>query len=51
MDKKECPGCAVEIDEDAEVCPICGYELPTQPPGMQLMVWFMVILLVWWLVF
>jgi RNA polymerase subunit RPABC4/transcription elongation factor Spt4 len=24
--KKECPSCAMDIDEDAAACPICGYE-------------------------
>jgi RNA polymerase subunit RPABC4/transcription elongation factor Spt4 len=30
MKKKECPSCAMDIDEDAAACPICGYEF-TQP--------------------
>ncbi len=25
---KECPNCAVDIPDDAEVCPICKYEFP-----------------------
>jgi RNA polymerase subunit RPABC4/transcription elongation factor Spt4 len=28
MKKKECPSCAMEIDSDANVCPICAYEFP-----------------------
>jgi RNA polymerase subunit RPABC4/transcription elongation factor Spt4 len=24
--KKECPSCAMDIDEDVAACPICGYE-------------------------
>jgi len=28
MIKKECPGCAVEIDENDMICPICQYEFP-----------------------
>ena len=27
---KECPGCAMEIDADETVCPICQYEFPQQ---------------------
>ena len=50
-DKKECPGCAVAIDADADVCPICGYEFPKQPLSVQIMAWVMIVLLVWWLVF
>jgi hypothetical protein len=25
---KECPNCAVDIADDAEVCPICRYDFP-----------------------
>lgn len=32
MKKKECPSCAMDIDEDAAACPICGYEF-TRPGG------------------
>ena len=28
MKKKECPSCAMEIDNDEAVCPICQYEFP-----------------------
>lgn len=28
MSKKECPSCAMPIDADATVCPICAYEFP-----------------------
>ena len=31
MKKKECPSCAMEVDADAEVCPICQYEFTSQP--------------------
>ena len=26
MNKKECPSCAMDIDNKSKVCPICGYE-------------------------
>jgi RNA polymerase subunit RPABC4/transcription elongation factor Spt4 len=26
MQTKECPSCAMGIDEKSKVCPICGYE-------------------------
>lgn len=26
QNKKECPGCAMMIDEELDVCPICQYE-------------------------
>ena len=25
---KECPNCAVDIADDAEICPICKYDFP-----------------------
>jgi len=29
---KECPNCAVEIPDRAEVCPICKYDFPRRSP-------------------
>ena len=29
MKKKECPSCAMQIDETKTVCPICSFEFPT----------------------
>lgn len=51
MNKRECPSCAMEVDADADVCPICGYEFPRQPTGVQIMAWVMVALMILWLVF
>jgi hypothetical protein len=31
--KKECPSCAMEIDEESRTCPICGYEFPQVQTG------------------
>jgi len=28
MSKKECPSCAMEIDANETICPICQYEFP-----------------------
>jgi RNA polymerase subunit RPABC4/transcription elongation factor Spt4 len=28
---KECPNCAVEIQKELNVCPICGYEFAGRP--------------------
>lgn len=50
-EQKECPGCAVQVDDDAEICPICGYEFPRQSAGVKIMAWVMIILLIVWLVF
>lgn len=30
--KRECPSCAMDIDEDSAACPICGYEF-SKPAG------------------
>jgi RNA polymerase subunit RPABC4/transcription elongation factor Spt4 len=35
MKKKECPSCAMEIDADNKVCPVCGYEFAQQGRGLQ----------------
>jgi RNA polymerase subunit RPABC4/transcription elongation factor Spt4 len=51
MKTKECPACAMEVDADAEACPICGYEFPRQSWTVWVMVWVMIALLIWWLVF
>ncbi|HET6527886.1 MAG TPA: zinc ribbon domain-containing protein [Balneolaceae bacterium] len=51
MKTKECPACAVDVDADAEVCPICGYEFPHQSIAVKVLVWVMIILLALWLVF
>lgn len=30
MAKKECPSCAMQVDADEKVCPVCEYEFPSQ---------------------
>lgn len=39
------------IEEEAEVCPICGYDFPKQSRGVQIMVWVMIALLLLWLLY
>lgn len=51
MQTRECPGCAMEVDADAVLCPICEYEFPKQSTGTKIMVWLMIILLLAWLLF
>ena len=46
MKKKECPSCAMEIPEDAEVCPVCGYEFPGRNKYFTLVIVLMIILIV-----
>ncbi len=28
MATKECPSCAMNVDDKSTVCPVCGYEFP-----------------------
>ena len=51
MKKKECPGCALEADSDAEICPWCGYEFPEESRGVKLAAWLMILLVLLWLLF
>jgi rRNA maturation endonuclease Nob1 len=51
MKKKECPGCAVEVDADSDVCPICGYEFPQQSTAMKIGVWILILLVLSWILF
>lgn len=51
MKKIECPSCAVEVDEDNDVCPICGYDFPKQPLTVKVGVWILILLMFLWLLF
>jgi RNA polymerase subunit RPABC4/transcription elongation factor Spt4 len=42
MKKKECPSCAMNIDDKSKVCPICGYEFTQYPRWI---VWLAILLL------
>jgi RNA polymerase subunit RPABC4/transcription elongation factor Spt4 len=33
MKKKECPSCAMNVDADSTVCPICSYEFTDTNKG------------------
>ncbi|MBN1996405.1 hypothetical protein JW935_02550 [candidate division KSB1 bacterium] len=35
---KECPSCAVAVDDKAETCYICGYEFPRQKMSIKIVV-------------
>lgn len=43
MRKKECPSCAMEIDANSKVCPICSYEFATYSSGLK---WVAILLIV-----
>lgn len=44
-DTKECPSCAMPVDKNAQVCPICGYEFPKQRKSVQIAAIIMLILM------
>ncbi|HLW20357.1 MAG TPA: hypothetical protein VKX33_08540 [Cyclobacteriaceae bacterium] len=41
--KKECPSCAMEVDEKNSTCPICSYEFPRKNPLHQ---WVAILLVI-----
>jgi RNA polymerase subunit RPABC4/transcription elongation factor Spt4 len=41
---KECPSCAMEVDDKAKVCPICQFEFPNRSPWITWMAIFLVII-------
>jgi len=43
MKKKECPSCAMEINAENKICPICTYEFPQKNPLYQ---WIAILLAV-----
>jgi RNA polymerase subunit RPABC4/transcription elongation factor Spt4 len=49
--KKECPSCAMEIDTDAAVCPVCGYEFPRKNRGYTWIAILLAILILLWMTY
>jgi hypothetical protein len=41
----------MEVDKDADVCPICGYEFPKQSLSLQIAVWLFIALMLFWILF
>ncbi len=48
MKLKECPSCAMEIDEKAKVCPICQYEFTGYSNGIK---WTAVLLVIFFILY
>jgi len=46
MKTKECPSCAMDIDKNADFCPICLFEFPKRNPIYQ---WIAIILALFFL--
>jgi hypothetical protein len=45
--KKECPSCAMQVDANSKVCPICAYEFPGKP----VLKWVAIGLAILWLLY
>ena len=48
--KKECPNCAVEVEEGNRNCPICGYEFSQVKSRHHLFTWVAIILIILFLI-
>jgi RNA polymerase subunit RPABC4/transcription elongation factor Spt4 len=51
MKKKECPSCAMEIDEKSKVCPICEYEFATQSSWLTWVAILLILLFIFYAIF
>ncbi len=47
--KRECPSCALMVDDTDEICPYCSYEFPVQKPFFPWVVGLFIVLLLGWL--
>jgi RNA polymerase subunit RPABC4/transcription elongation factor Spt4 len=47
---KECPGCAIDVDSDEEICPYCGYEFPPASKTTAIAAWIFIVLILLWLI-
>jgi len=48
--KKECPSCAMEVDADDKICPICQYEFPTQMKGTSWVAILLILAFLLWMI-
>ena len=46
--KKEWPSCAMEIDADSKICPICAYEFPAHARFLK---WIAILLILLFLLY
>lgn len=49
--KKECPSCAMEVDEPHMACPVCGYEFTSTGGGRRWIAVFLLILILVYFLF
>lgn len=45
MTMRECPSCGLDVDAEADVCPMCGYEFPAPPLTFGPTAWLFVALM------
>ena len=45
MKTKECPSCAMDVDENAQFCPICNFHFPKRNSIYQIVALLLVVLL------
>jgi hypothetical protein len=41
----------MDVEKDANVCPVCGYEFPKQSLSLQIAVWLFIALMLFWILF
>jgi len=46
LKKKECPSCAMEINANEKVCPICHYEFPEESKSFKMIVIVLILLFI-----
>jgi hypothetical protein len=51
MKKKECPACAMNIDETSSVCPVCGYEFPSKQRGLKTLAIALVLMFLFYILY
>ncbi|MFZ7115914.1 MAG: zinc ribbon domain-containing protein [Bacteroidota bacterium] len=51
MATKECPSCAMNVDDKSTVCPICGYEFPVRNRGFVFVAILLLIVVVLYFIF
>ena len=49
--KTECPSCAMEVDANSKVCPICGYEFTRTSPVLKWIALLLILLFLLYAIF
>jgi RNA polymerase subunit RPABC4/transcription elongation factor Spt4 len=49
--KRECPSCALMVDADAKVCPVCDHKFNPYSKWVQWLAMFLIILFLWMMIF